>query len=181
PVNHCGGVQGGAVSTDAGVTWKQFLVNGSVSQQEGADPSIAIDSDSTVYYAYVNNQPVAAGDPPEGHAHVKVSHDHGVTWTNDFDLGASHAIKNAVEIEAVGGTSGRAAVGFLGTDVNGDYQANEFPGKWYVFIATTYDGGQTWTTVNARSEEHTSELQSRGHLVCRLLLEKKKKDNMSKI
>src|SRR5690625_5900789 len=28
--------------------------------------------------------------------------------------------------------------------------------------------------VDARSEEHTSELQSRGHLVCRLLLEKKK-------
>src|SRR5437870_10436883 len=27
---------------------------------------------------------------------------------------------------------------------------------------------------NQRSEEHTSELQSRGHLVCRLLLEKKK-------
>src|SRR5690625_6809554 len=27
---------------------------------------------------------------------------------------------------------------------------------------------------NGRSEEHTSELQSRGHLVCRLLLEKKK-------
>src|SRR5690625_6100135 len=31
-----------------------------------------------------------------------------------------------------------------------------------------YQGG--WK----RSEEHTSELQSRGHLVCRLLLEKKK-------
>src|SRR6478752_9670549 len=29
----------------------------------------------------------------------------------------------------------------------------------------------------ARSEEHTSELQSRLHLVCRLLLEKKKKIN----
>src|SRR5690625_6644341 len=28
---------------------------------------------------------------------------------------------------------------------------------------------------NDRSEEHTSELQSRGHLVCRLLLEKKNK------
>src|SRR5437870_13397682 len=27
----------------------------------------------------------------------------------------------------------------------------------------------------SRSEEHTSELQSRGHLVCRLLLEKKKR------
>src|SRR5439155_6638763 len=29
-------------------------------------------------------------------------------------------------------------------------------------------------TAPGRSEEHTSELQSRGHLVCRLLLEKKK-------
>src|SRR3989442_10383397 len=29
----------------------------------------------------------------------------------------------------------------------------------------------------ARSEEHTSELQSRPHLVCRLLLEKKKKQH----
>src|SRR5690625_6425774 len=29
--------------------------------------------------------------------------------------------------------------------------------------------------INARSEEHTSELQSRGHLVCRLLLEKRNK------
>src|SRR5690625_5979924 len=28
--------------------------------------------------------------------------------------------------------------------------------------------------ISGRSEEHTSELQSRGHLVCRLLLEKKK-------
>src|SRR2546422_3703652 len=32
-----------------------------------------------------------------------------------------------------------------------------------------------------RSEEHTSELQSRLHLVCRLLLEKKKKKKMSKL
>src|SRR5439155_20907298 len=31
---------------------------------------------------------------------------------------------------------------------------------------------------NFRSEEHTSELQSRGHLVCRLLLEKKKNTPM---
>src|SRR3712207_7455069 len=30
-----------------------------------------------------------------------------------------------------------------------------------------------------RSEEHTSELQSRQYLVCRLLLEKKKKNNTS--
>src|SRR2546422_7167277 len=32
-----------------------------------------------------------------------------------------------------------------------------------------------------RSEEHTSELQSRLHLVCRLLLEKKKKKNARRL
>src|SRR2546422_6290342 len=32
--------------------------------------------------------------------------------------------------------------------------------------------------IRSRSEEHTSELQSRLHLVCRLLLEKKKKTRM---
>src|SRR2546422_8979900 len=36
-------------------------------------------------------------------------------------------------------------------------------------------GDQPDTLVAMRSEEHTSELQSRLHLVCRLLLEKKKK------
>src|SRR5205823_4826025 len=65
------------------------------------------------------------------------------------DIGATHGIKNAAEIEAVGGSSGRAAVGFLGTDIAGDYQAISFPGKWYAFIATTYNGGVTWATVNA--------------------------------
>src|SRR5690625_2285035 len=34
--------------------------------------------------------------------------------------------------------------------------------------------GEFTTQESRRSEEHTSELQSRGHLVCRLLLEKKK-------
>src|SRR5437588_4880889 len=34
--------------------------------------------------------------------------------------------------------------------------------------------------VDVRSEEHTSELQSHSDLVCRLLLEKKKKKNTSK-
>src|SRR3712207_7302042 len=33
----------------------------------------------------------------------------------------------------------------------------------------------SWTYVKMRSEEHTSELQSRQYLVCRLLLEKKNK------
>src|SRR5690554_7272580 len=42
--------------------------------------------------------------------------------------------------------------------------------------------GHTWNDLQEaviRSEEHTSELQSRPHLVCRLLLEKKKKKKKS--
>src|SRR5436305_5134507 len=38
---------------------------------------------------------------------------------------------------------------------------------------------QTLAKDDVRSEEHTSELQSRPHLVCRLLLEKKKKPRTS--
>src|SRR2546429_5119923 len=40
--------------------------------------------------------------------------------------------------------------------------------------------GSTYARImlGGRSEEHTSELQSRLHLVCRLLLEKKKKNNI---
>src|SRR2546422_1314025 len=40
--------------------------------------------------------------------------------------------------------------------------------------------GPSTTVVAIRSEEHTSELQSRLHLVCRLLLEKKKKKQNTK-
>src|SRR5436305_3522075 len=42
------------------------------------------------------------------------------------------------------------------------------------------DGAASLLLANAetRSEEHTSELQSRPHLVCRLLLEKKKKNTL---
>src|SRR5690625_3569529 len=38
-------------------------------------------------------------------------------------------------------------------------------------FSTMLQRGPAWTKQTPRSEEHTSELQSRGHLVCRLLLE----------
>src|SRR5438067_9687758 len=50
--------------------------------------------------------------------------------------------------------------------------------KWSVRSSTSSPrsrSGGTTSTITARSEEHTSELQSRFDLVCRLLLEKKKK------
>src|SRR2546422_8942129 len=46
------------------------------------------------------------------------------------------------------------------------------------FVTTVmFASGSPSRPATTRSEEHTSELQSRLHLVCRLLLEKKKKTN----
>src|SRR2546429_1211813 len=43
------------------------------------------------------------------------------------------------------------------------------------FLGRRRENDVVRSTMGVRSEEHTSELQSRLHLVCRLLLEKKKK------
>src|SRR5689334_24737916 len=43
--------------------------------------------------------------------------------------------------------------------------------------AGVHASGTRYSAHDPRSEEHTSELQSQFHLVCRLLLEKKKKKN----
>src|SRR3712207_7121519 len=48
-------------------------------------------------------------------------------------------------------------------------------GKWLGLVAF----GSGFVILAGRSEEHTSELQSRQYLVCRLLLEKKKKTHNS--
>src|SRR2546430_6666960 len=42
-------------------------------------------------------------------------------------------------------------------------------------VELLFDGLDSRVVVGGRSEEHTSELQSQSNLVCRLLLEKKKK------
>src|SRR5690554_7255471 len=61
------------------------------------------------------------------------------------------------------------------------YQRTSFPFATYVLtligMAVSSQKTRGGVGVNIRSEEHTSELQSRPHLVCRLLLEKKKKKN----
>src|SRR5690625_6416522 len=52
-----------------------------------------------------------------------------------------------------------------------------YSGQWRMIGGKAEAGEPRWR----RSEEHTSELQSRGHLVCRLLLEKKKDKRMKNI
>src|SRR5439155_5049688 len=48
------------------------------------------------------------------------------------------------------------------------------PCKPRIEVQSNYRQRHEQSPERSRSEEHTSELQSRGHLVCRLLLEKKK-------
>src|SRR2546422_2027225 len=54
------------------------------------------------------------------------------------------------------------------------FYIDDYPGEGYVFAVTAADPFVYDAIESGRSEEHTSELQSRLHLVCRLLLEKKK-------
>src|SRR5690625_5765946 len=58
--------------------------------------------------------------------------------------------------------------GEVATDVEG-FKEDELQ------VSYTGISDEQLSKAKTRSEEHTSELQSRGHLVCRLLLEKKKK------
>jgi hypothetical protein len=130
---------------DAGTTWTQHSVPNSPVQVHGSDPSIAIGSDNTVYIFYITGNP----DNTEGHVHVQVSTDHGATWSKDTDLGISHGVINSAFPEAVAGDGDRAACGFLGTDQPGFYEGLTFAGYWYLYIATTYDRGNSWHIVNA--------------------------------
>src|SRR5436305_3975853 len=56
-----------------------------------------------------------------------------------------------------------------------------FRSKPFFFLIDLATGGGWPVDLSRRSEEHTSELQSRPHLVCRLLLEKKKKTHKDHI
>ncbi|MDQ1732485.1 MAG: hypothetical protein QOK10_2644 [Pseudonocardiales bacterium] len=138
PNKSCGGNQGVAVSTDNGATWTVHQVPGSTPGD--TDPSIGIGSGGTVYFGYQN----ADGTP-----HVAVSHDRGTTWLYDQNVGAAAGIKNVVFPEVVAGDDSRAAFAFLGTTTGGNYQDTAFTGVWHLYVATSYDGGQSWVTADA--------------------------------
>jgi len=147
PQNRCNrpdGVtgQGMAVSSDNGQTWTYSVIPDSTAKalNTGTDPSIGVGSGNSVYLGY------EAGD---GHPRIAVSHDHGATWSHSVDVGTSYGIQNTKFPEVVAGDDNRAAFAFLGTTSAGNDQAASFPGVWYLYVAYTFDGGQTWTTVNA--------------------------------
>src|SRR3989442_10194101 len=75
--------------------------------------------------------------------------------------------------EGIGTTSGTTAL-HLALAARGLGPGDEIIMPAFTIAATVFAALYVGATPVLRSEEHTSELQSRPHLVCRLLLEKKK-------
>lgn len=152
-----GGNAAAVVSENNGLTWSIRPVPDGASPGEW-DPSIGIATDGTVYLGY---------QAIDGHAHVAVSHDRGLHWSASVDVGMPSAnvtidtpvgIHNIAFPAMVAGDPNRAAFAFYGTETadgpgedhtgGSNNDPNLFTGVWYLYIATTFDGGQTWTTQN---------------------------------
>lgn len=138
PNPSCGGTQAVVVSEDNGTTWQVRPIPGSTTGD--SDPAVSVDSAGKLYAVYANANTKAV---------VTTSMDRGKTWSQPLDIGAAVGINNLVFPAIVAGDSGRAAVGFLGTGTTGGLQGPKFTGIWHVYVAMTYDGGATWTTVDA--------------------------------
>lgn len=135
--------QGLVFSTDNGATWSQpQLIPDSNPAPGIVDPSIGIGKNGTIYYGYANSN----GAPSIAVGH-KVSGQ--IVWTSNQDVGSVLGVQNMTFPEVVAGDDNRAAFAFLGTTTGGYYQDPNFEGTWHLYVATTYDGGATWHTVDA--------------------------------
>ena len=131
-----------SVSEDAGLTWVVRYIPGSEAAQK--DPAVGIASDGTMYACY---------EAPDHSAHAVVSKDKGVTWSKDYNISARVGAKTARFVTATAGDPDRAGCAFIATPKSGNSEALDFPGFWYGYVATTYDGGDTWHTVNVTGED----------------------------
>ena len=137
PNKNCNGKAAVAVSEDSGKSWTVHA--DPYSSTSGNDPQMALASDGTGYLCYVGS---------DGHPHVTVTKDKGNTWSDDYDIGYYAGVQAAVFPQAIAGDPDRAACAFVGASTPGNYQSADYTGIWYPYVATTYDGGKTWHTVN---------------------------------
>ncbi|HUR41526.1 MAG TPA: PKD domain-containing protein [Verrucomicrobiae bacterium] len=137
PFGNCGAKVGFGISNDSGVTWAVKTIPQS---SAGDDPGLGVADDGTAYMCYAEGG--------GGKIFASVSQDKGNTWSGHYDLGAAVGVVHTVFATAVAGDGDRAACAFLGTSTPGNPEAEDFPGVWYPYVATTYDRGKTWHTVN---------------------------------
>src|SRR5687768_18248252 len=72
------------------------------------------------------------------------------------------------------------ALPIFGSAVKGDLDFLKSKLKGEISVTSRTAADDKWVVAVDRSEEHTSELQSRLHLVCRLLLEKKNRKSLQR-
>lgn len=177
-----GGNAAAIVSEDNGVTWNIRPIPGAEGEGYGEwDPSIGVATDGTVYLGYQSKS---------GHPKIAVSHNKGVTWSTPVDVGVNSAavtgappegIATCVFPAVVAGDPDRAAFVFYGTTTpdgpNEDHTggANNdptlFSGVWYLYVATTYDGGAHWITQNITPNDPVQRGPICGDSTCRNLLD----------
>ncbi len=139
PDKACGSNAAVVVSKDGGTSWTVNKVPGT--SPSDADPSVGVGANGTVYLGSVGS---------DGRPRVAVSHDQGSHWSTPQVVGGEFDIQNAAFPAMVAGDDDRATLAFLGTPTGGNYQDTAgFTGVWHLYLATTYDGGQTWVTSDA--------------------------------
>ena len=150
PNKGCGTGQGVIVSENNGATWQVREVPGS--SEGGSDAAVGIGRGDEVKEA-VGGAPIgrvylgyADGD---NRAVIATSDDRGATWSQPLDVGAVFGVNNVAFPAVVAGDDDRAAFTFYGTSTAGGLQGPKFAGVWHLYVAHTYDGGQTWVTVDA--------------------------------
>ncbi len=163
PNKGCGTAQGVVASIDNGLTWTVRTVPGSTSS--GSDPSIGVDANNKMYFGYADGDTKAV---------VVTSTDRGVTFSQPLDVGAAFGINNVAFPAFVAGDAGRATFAFLGTPTAGGLQGPRFTGIWHLYLATTFDGGATWQTVDATPNDPVQRgciWEGGGSNICRNMLD----------
>lgn len=143
PNSHCGGKAGGAITTNNGTSWSSYVIPGSSEAATGFDPSVATTPDNTLYESWQG---------ADNHTYVARSSDHGTTWTNPVDVGASLGIVTSTFQSVIAGDNGRVAVAYLGSTTGGNPFAQAWNGVWDLYVSTSYDAGASWTTVKATTD-----------------------------
>ena len=149
PNNSCSGEGAVLVSENNGSTWSIRAVPGTTSNPALQDPQVGIDNNGRVYFV------MSSATSTGSQAVAATSDDHGVTWKNVYDVGAAYKLQNVFYPAAVAADAGRAAVAFYGSTTGGDGSANGFGGIWHLYVANTFDGGQTWTTTDVTPNDAT--------------------------
>lgn len=179
-----GGKPAVAVSENNGLTWAiRTVENGSDTDAGNDDPSVGVSwcapavnpitgdpipcdkaaRSKTIYLGYQTG-----GDHrPE----IVRSTDGGLTWSDPVDVGAPVGVKSCSFPEVAVGDPDRAAFAFFGTTTPGDGTQPAFPGVWYLYVATTFDGGATWTTTNVTPNDPIQRGGICGDGTCRNLLD----------